>query len=410
MHGIERSAVRSIQLLLKHFPCVAILGARQVGKTTIVKQVLPKAAFFDLEKRADFERIHRDPDFFLSQQEKPIIIDEAQISPDLFSALRVAIDAKRHKNGRFLISGSSAPNLLHRIHETLAGRIANFELSGFSLQESWKLSHNLFYKYLSEKNIKKLSSLKPKLSTKKLFESCLLGSYPEPFLKHKKKSEIFSLWMENYFQSYLQRDVRNIFPSLNIQNYQKFVAMLAGASGQILNASEFARSLDVSQPTAKSYFNIAHGTFVWRMLPSYQKNTTKRLLKMPKGHMRDTGLLNHILKNQTIDELQTHPAFGRIWETFIIETLLKGFQNQLIRVEPFYYRTSNQAEIDLILEGDFGILPIEIKSGTLTPKKRLVVLDNFIQEHNLSLGLVINNSNEVAWLTKHILQIPAGCL
>ena len=131
---------------------------------------------------------------------------------------------------------------------------------------------------------------------------------------------------------------------------------------------------------------------------------------MPKGHMRDTGLLNHILKNKTIHDLQIHPIFGRIWETFVIETLLKGFQNQLISVEPFFYRTSNQAEIDLILEGDFGVLPIEIKSGTITPKKHIIVLEQFIKEHKLPLGLVINNAQEAAWLTKNILQIPAGCL
>ncbi|MGR3303927.1 MAG: ATP-binding protein [Candidatus Scalindua sp.] len=410
MHGIKRTALKSVHFLLKHFPCVGILGTRQVGKTTLLKQALPEAPFFDLEKRSDFERIQRDPDFFLSQYNQPIVIDESQILPDMFPALRVAIDAKRHKNGQFLVSGSGSPDLLRHINESLAGRIATFDLGGFSLEESWGRTISPFYRHVAEGKFKALTTLKPKMSTQQLLESCLFGGYPEPFLKHRRNEKVFSLWMENYFQSYIRRDIRNIFTGLNIQNYQRFVTMLAGASGQILNASEFARSLDVSQPTAKFYFQIAHGTFVWRMLPSYQKNTIKRIIKMPKGHMRDTGLLNHILKNQTVEQLQCHPLFGRIWETFIIETLIKGFNNSLIPVEPYFYRTSNHAEIDLILEGGGWTVPVEIKSGTVTPKKRLTNLENFVREHKLPFGLLINNAQEATLLTRNILQVPAGCL
>jgi len=410
MHDIKRSAVESICFLLNNFPCVAILGARQIGKTTLLKQVLPKAPFFDMEKQADFGRISRDPDFFLSQYENPIVIDEAQLLPELFSDLRVKIDTNRNKNGQYLISGSSSPELLTKISESLAGRIAIFELGGFSLEESWKKSGNPLYQYLAKKNTAKIISLKPQLSNMQLLESCLTGSYPEPFLKYRNEPKTFSLWMENYFRSYIERDVRGIFPGLNIDHYKRFVSMLAGTSGQILNASEFARSLNVSQPTVKSYFQIAHGTFVWRILPSYQKNINKRTIKMPKGHMRDSGLLNYVLKNRDTDLLQIHPLYGRIWETFIIEEIIKGFQNKLISTEPFFYRTSNQAEIDLILEGEFGTLPIKIKSGALTSKQSIMALKQFVEDHNLPFGIVINQARENIWLTKKILQLSAGCL
>ena len=410
MYGIKRDSITAIKYLLKHFPCVAILGARQVGKTTLVKQTMPGCPFFDLEKQSDFARIKSDPDFFLSQYSQPIVVDEAQLMPELFSALRVAIDNNRNKNGQYLITGYSSPDLTRHINESLAGRIAIFELGGFSLKESWKLPKNNIYALIAEKDTNKLSKIKPRLSNKELLKSCLLGAYPEPFLKYKTNYKAFSIWMENYFQTYIKRDIRNIFPGLNIENYQKFINMLAGASGQILNASEFARSLDVSQPTAKLYFQIAHGTFLWRTIKSYQKNIIKRIVKMPKGHTRDTGLLNYLLRNRTVDEMLTHPIFGRIWETFIIEEIVKGFQNNLIRIEPFYYRTNNQAEIDLIIEGDFGIIPVGIKSGTITTKKQITTLVNFIQEHNLHYGILINNSQETAWLSKKVLQLPAGCL
>lgn len=410
MHAIKRDCISSIKYLLSHFPCVAVLGARQVGKTTLIKQVLKDVPFFDLERRVDFNRIERDPEFFLSQYNEPIIIDEAQNMSKIFNALRVSIDGKRDKNGRYLISGSASPDLLNNITESLAGRIAIFELSGFSLKEIWQTKSNNVYKYINEKNTDKILSLKPKISVKQLLQSCLSGSYPEPLIKYKDNNKAFNIWMENYFQTYIKRDIRNIFPGLNIQNYQRFISMLAGSSGQILNASEFARSLDVSQPTIKHYFQIANGTFIWRLIPSYQKNIKKRIIKMPRGHFRDSGLLNYILQNRDIEQLQNHPFFGRIWETFIIEELLKGFYNNLISVNAYYYRTGNGAEIDLILEGDFGILPIEIKSGSSIVKKRFISLQNFINEHNLPFGLLINNSEYPCWLSKNIMQLPANYL
>lgn len=410
MYGIKRTCIESIHYLLKHFPCVAIVGARQVGKTTLLKQVLPDVPFFDMERRQDFERIKRDPDFFLSQVNTPIIIDESQLLPQLFPALRVAIDEKRNVNGRFLMSGSSSPELLKQINESLAGRIALFELSGFSLEETTDKNSSVFYPAIASKKFNNLLSLKVRFSAVDLLKNCLLGSYPEPCLKYPKNPKAFSLWMENYFQSYIRRDIRNMFPGLNIESYQRFVAMLSGSSGTILNASEFARSLDVSQPTIKSYFAIAHGTFLWRTIPSYQKNIVKRVIKMPKGHVRDTGLLNYMLKINDVEELQGNVLFGRIWEIFIIEQMLKGFKNNLIRLEPFYYRTNNQAEIDLILEGDFGILPVEIKTGTVISEKKIIALNQFVIDHNLPIGIVINNAKEVCWITKKILQIPAGCL
>ena len=410
MTYIKRTQITAIQYLLKHFPCVAILGARQVGKTTLLKQVASHRPFFDLEKTSDYERIDYDPDFFLSQYQEPIVIDEAQLLPKLFPALRVAIDAKRQSNGSYLLSGSSSPALLKQISESLAGRIAIFELSGLSLNETWNLPPSLFFKYIIKKDFSALLKLKPRLSTHKLLTSCFLGTYPEPLTKYTQEPKAFQLWMENYFKTYIERDILRLFPGLNIPTYKKFLNMLANSSGQILNASEFSRSLSVSQPTIKNYYQIAHGTYIWRMLPNFQKNLARRITKMPRGHIRDTGLLNYILKNYTLEDLNSHPLIGRIWETFIIEEIIKGFHQQLVFPEISYYRTRNQAEIDLILEGPFGTLPIEIKLGTVTSGKALKALQTFVDDMQLKLGILINNSQNVAWLTKKILQVPASCL
>lgn len=410
MHDIIRTATSSVKDLLVRFPCVAVVGARQVGKTTLLKQAIPGSPLFDMEKRSDFERVYRDPNFFLSQYQEPIAIDEAQFMPELFPALRVAIDSDRRKNGRFLISGSSSPQLNKHIAETLAGRVALFELGGLSLEEQWGGEASRFYKYLEEADTHKLALLKPLRTTKQVFTSCLNGSYPEPFMKFRKDPKGYALWMENYIMTYVKRDIRGLFPGLNINAYQRFIDMLSASSGQILNVSEFARSLDVSQPTAKSYFDIAQNTYVWRMLPSYQKNAIKRIVKMPKGHVRDTGLLNHSLLIASLDALQGDPRVGRIWESFIIEQILKGAANSLSIFHPYYYRTSNMAEIDLILEGRSGIVPIEIKLGSIVHPRNLIAMESFINEHKLKFGIIINNAAETAWLSKAILQVPATCL
>jgi len=408
MSDIKRVAESRIHSLLARFPCVTVLGARQVGKTTLIKKVLPQAPFYDMERQAEFLRAKEDPDFFLSALETPVVIDEAQKVPELFSALRVAIDQDR-RAGRFLISGSGSPELLKGVTESLAGRVAVFELGGFSSEEMWELAPSPFYEIIKEKRFDDLRGLKPRTKPDQWTSACVCGSYPESFL-NRKDAEHVRLWMENYFDAYIKRDVRDLFPGLNIIAYRTFLQMLAGASGEMQNASVFARSLDVSQPTVKSYWRIAEGTFLWRNLPSYTKNVVKRVTQMPRGHWRDSGLLCHLLRVRSAAELRVHPQVGGIWEGFVIEELLKGFKNRMIACDAFYYRTHNQAEIDLVLEGDFGILPIEIKWGMKTDPRRLGALRNFVKEHRAPIGLCINNAERVELLAPGVLQIPVTYL
>ncbi len=387
---------------------MVVLGACQVGKSTLIKQVLPEAAFFDLEKDSDYRRISDDAQLLLQEVSKPIIFDEAQLSPSLFNAIRVNIDENRSQNGQFLLSGSSSPHLLKYISESLAGSVAIVELNPFSWCELiGSQSNNLFAAFSDETT---LSNLKPKTTKSQLLELCLYGGYPEPVLKQFGKNpdnKIFRLWMENYIKTYVERDIRTLFPQLNFDAYKRFIQMLAFSSGEMINASTFARSLDVSQPTIKKYLEIVEGTFLWRKIPAYLKNVKKRIVKIPKGHLRDTGLINYLLHINNENDLKGHPQFGRIWESFITEQIIKYFNNHTERINCYYYRTHNQAEIDLIIETDSGIIPIEIKSGSVTRKKQLIALETFIKEHNCKYGIVINNGDEIYKLSENIYQLPA---
>lgn len=404
----KRSVKASVEFLLQHFPAVVILGARQVGKSTLTQKVLPKATFFDLERDSDFQRINDDPGLLLQETNRPIVFDEAQLSPALFRALRVAIDENRDQPGQFLLSGSSSPELLKNISETLAGRIAIVELDPFDWHEihdtpaSGELLEALVKPEL-------LLELPAHFDKQQLLSLCLHGGYPEPVLK-KDDRRFYRLWMESYLKTYIERDIRVLFPQLNIDAYKRFIQMLAFSSGDIINASAFARSLDVSQTTIKNYLEIVEGTFLWRRIPSWQKNVNKRIVKTPKGHLRDTGLINYMLRIQDENDMKSHPQFGKIWETFIAEQLIRQFTNQLERLDYYYYRTQNQAEVDLILETESGLIPIEIKAGSVTAKRQLKALEAFIEEHNCAYGLVVNNGDEVYKLSPKIYQLPAAFL
>lgn len=400
----NRAISDSVDYLLQHFPAVVVLGARQVGKSTLIRHLLPEAPFFDLERDSDFQRVNDDPGLLLQEINKPVIFDEAQLSPNLFRALRVAIDQQRDHPGQFLLSGSSSPQLLKQISETLAGRVAVVELDPLSWHEIKEGKANDVVAALAEPE--QMTELQPLLSRRELLTLCLYGGYPEPVLKYDD-GKFYRLWMENYLKTYIERDIRALFPQLNLDAYKRFIQMLAFSSGEMINASNFARSLDVSQPTIRKYFEIVEGTFLWRRIPSYQKNVRKRIVKMPKGHLRDTGLINYFLRLHNSDDMQAHPQFGRIWETFISEQLIRHFKNRIESIDYYYYRTQNQAEVDLILETDDGLIPIEIKAGSVTGKRQIIALEQFIKEHNCRYGVVINNGEEIFKLTPSVYQLPA---
>jgi uncharacterized protein len=254
-----------------------------------------------------------------------------------------------------------------------------------------------------------LIQLSQKVAQEKLFQSCFYGGFPDAFLG-RQDPKLVDLWMQNYFATYIDRDIRKLFPKLNIQVYRKFIKMLGFSSGELINAANFSRSLDISQPTVKTYFDIAEDTFFWRKIPSYQPNSKKQIVKMSRGFVRDTGIINHILNIPSIDSFKTHPKSGLIWEIFITEQIIRALTNRSISFRHFFYRTHNQAEVDLILEGAWGVIPIEIKLGFSTEKKKLISLQRFIDQYKSPYGIVINNSEKPMKLTPSIYQVPASCL
>lgn len=405
--AIKRILEHKINSLLEMFPVVAIIGARQVGKSTLAKMARKNWKYYDLERSDHYNLISSDPLAFFNLNQENIIIDEAQQYPEIFKILRGVIDQNRALKGRFIITGSSSPHITKGLTESLAGRIATIEMSPLKFSEFYKCKQPDIYTILTNKklSIDDFLPLLPTTTIKNVQNFWFHGGYPEPLVEN---SPIFyKQWMENYISNYFLRDVRSLFPKLNIHNFRRFMTLLAQHSGHQLNMSNMARALEVNSKTIKDYLDIVHHTFIWRNLEPYEKNTLKKVQKSNKGFFRDQGILHHLLKIQSLDDLLLHPVSGASFESFVIEEMIRGLQATLQTQTSFhYYRTKDKSEIDLIVDGPNGIIPIEIKLSSTFNKKSLKAMTNFIQDTKCSYGILVNCGTSIEKLTPNIIQIP----
>lgn len=337
MHKIiPREITATVRTRLKHYPAVALLGARQVGKSTIAGMVLEgieKAIHLDLERPADLNKL-TDPEAFFSQFRHHVIcLDEIQRVPDLFPILRGVIDRKG-TNGQFLILGSASRDLIRQSSESLAGRISYMETTPFTLRESAFADQAVHW---------------------------LQGGYPRSLLS--ADNEISFQWREDYIRTFLERDIPQLGFRIPANTIGRFWRMLAHSHGQVLNASKLGGSMGVSSHTIRNYIDLLEQTFMVRTLQPYAGNIKKRLVKAPKVYIRDTGILHALLGIETMEDLFAHPVYGASYEGYVIENILAG----LPRWEASFYRTSNGAEIDLLLTKGMKTIAVEIKAST-SPK------------------------------------------
>ena len=323
-----------IQESLAHFPVVAILGARQVGKTTLAKALsrLRQSVYLDLERPSDAIMLSNPELYLAGQSDKLVILDEVHRAPGIFAVLRSLVDEKR-KPGRFLILGSASPDLLRQTSESLAGRIRYHELSPLVLREL-------------------------KRPEKDWREHWLKGGYPDSYLAPSLAQS--SRWRRAFIQTHLERDIPGFGIRVPAAMLHRFWLMLAHNHGQTWNASRLAMSLQVSAPTANHYLDILEDTFMVRRLPPFHANLKKRLIKAPKIYLRDSGLLHALLGVEDSDSLHGHPIAGFSWEGWALEQVLSWIPETW---KPTFFRTATGSEIDLILErpGKKGPIAVEFK-------------------------------------------------
>lgn len=407
---MDRNYAELLHRYLSYFPCVAIIGPRQCGKTTFIKQLPPPWTYYDLERSSDIQLISKDPDLFFRLNPANVVIDEAQIYPDLFKALRVAIDDDRSKKGRFIITGSSSPTIVHGISESLAGRIGIIELAPFSCAEAYRCKNSFFFDWFkSPTSLPDLHDLlTPIISIDEVHKFWFKGGYPEPWVT---KSEEFAIdWYGAYIQTYLYCDIGTLFPRIPRERFRLFLDLLLASSGMIINYSNIARTLGVSATVVQDYFSIAHNTFIWRTIPSYSKKSAHRLIRHPKGFIRDSGLLHRLQHIGTEYALLTHPKMGASWEAMVTEEILRGLNSKGISYDYSFYRSAGGAEVDLVLEGDFGLVAIEIKHGREFGLRQLNGISSFVKEQKCRCGFVITTNEKLQWFDEFILGIPINWL
>jgi uncharacterized protein len=212
-------------------------------------------------------------------------------------------------------------------------------------------------------------------------------------------------------KTYVDRDIRSLFPRLDFLKFKRLIRILSELSGTMINRASIARTLECSEPTVREYFDILEQTFIWRTVPVFENSLEKKLIKTPKGYLRDTGITHYQLGIKSLLEAENKGVIGRSFETFVAEEFFKGLHSvSELTPQMSYYRTRDGEEIDFIFQGDFGVLPIEVKSGLKIQEKNVKTMENFLNVHDGHLGLVITRSEELRLVTPRILQIPASFL
>lgn len=407
--GKKRYLEYKVNHLLNMFPIVAILGPRQCGKSTLVKEAYPTWKYYDLEDPDHFQLISSNPKTFFELNNEKIIIDESQLYPELFNILRTVVDMDRRKKSRFILTGSSSPEIVKGLTESLAGRIATVEMWPFKVGENVEKEMSEIYTLFFKENVtfQDFEKLNKNASLEEYMMTWFKGSFPEPLIEGAQKPYFHTHWYQNYINNYIRRDVRDLFPRLNIQNFQRFLLSLAQYSGHQLNMSAIATALEVSNSTIKDYFDIIHQTFIWRNLPVFEKNLLKKVQKSPRGFFRDQGILHHLLKIKSLDDLLLHPVAGFSFESFVIEEIIRGVQSTMqTQVDFSFYRTIDKSEIDLIIDSPEGYIPIEIKLGSSIKQSSLRGLKVFLSDTKSPFGILINTSDRIERVAENIFQIP----
>lgn len=342
----------------QNFSCVLLSGARQVGKTTLLQHLFgQELKCFTFDPVQDLFGERRDPDLFLRNNPPPLILDEIQYVPNLVPSLKRYIDLQR-RPGMFLITGSQQWQVMRHLAESLAGRLVILELPTFSLSEQFERPElNWFVSWLGADGQNLANYVSAGYSPAQILWR---GSFPEvQFIP----PTTISGWMQGYLNTYLQRDVRLLLDVRNETQFASFLALCAALTAQECNFRHMGRELDLSGPCAQSWLNVLRGSFQWLEIPAFSKNQTKKISQKPKGYITDTGLACYLLRISSPEALQGHPLLGALFETFVVNELHKQVQALGLPPAFYHYRLHSGAEIDLILELDGRLYPIEIKAA-----------------------------------------------
>ncbi|HHV58729.1 MAG TPA: ATP-binding protein [Clostridiaceae bacterium] len=366
---IKRHAEEAVNKLSKMFGAVLVTGSRQVGKTTMLKKVAKSASYVTLDDPLMLMAAAEQSGTFFKDNPPPVFIDEIQYAPNLFPQIKIILDRDK-KKGQFFMSGSQHFHMMKNISESLAGRLGLLTLSGLSIREkqgvdfSEAFSPTDDYFAAHRKNIKELSY-------DEVWYNIHRGSLPELYANEDFDWQMF---YGAYVKTYIERDVRELTQVGDELKFLNFMTVTASHTGQLLNLASIARDVGISQPTAERWMSILVTSNIVYLLKPYSNNITKRTVKTPKLYFLDTGLAAYLTRWNTPDVLKNGAMAGAFFETFVISEIIKSYYNKGILELPLYfYRDKNMNEIDLLIENNGVLHPLEIKKHADPQKKDIEV-------------------------------------
>jgi len=334
MPYIPRNLESSVTRYLKLFPVVGVTGPRQSGKSTMLQHLVGgRYRYVSFDDLSMVDQFHSDPERFMGIYTERVIFDEVQRVPQIFNYIKLSVDRDRKSYGKFIVTGSSQFAFMKRVSESLAGRIGLLALLPFQFNE-----------------------IPRKLQEPSLFQ----GSYPELVMR---KYEGSFEWYTSYMDTYLTRDVRDVREIGDIRDFRRFVQMLASRVSQILNMSDIARDIGVSVPTIKKWISVLEASYIIFLLPPFYNNLGKRIVKSPKIYFYDTGLVSYLTGIRNKELFEQGPMYGPLFENYVISEIHKKEMHIRAGAELFYYRTSNGAEVDLIIDRKTERQHVEIKTS-----------------------------------------------
>ncbi len=363
---IKRSAENVIKKQEKIFKAILVTGARQVGKTTMLKNLKSYTNYITLDDMILNELAKEDPNLFLKSHKKPLIIDEIQYAPDLLRYIKMEIDASEEK-GIFYLTGSQQFHLMKGVSESLAGRIGILNLLGLSLREIKEIDFNIPFMPTND-YLETREKCNKEVSYDEIWDIIHKGTMPALY---QDKSD-FDMFYSTYVNTYIERDMRNLTQVGDTLTFLKFMIALASRIGQLLNLNAVANEVGISVPTAQRWISILISSNIVYLLEPYYNNIMKRAVKTPKIYFLDTGLVSYLTKWKNREVLESGNMSGSFFENFVIVEIIKSYYNNgELRPPLYFYRDKDKKEIDLIIEQNGKLFPIEIKKSA-NPNKDMI--------------------------------------
>ena len=403
MDYIPRSLEKVVSEVTKEYPVVLVTGPRQVGKTTMLQKLMEGTdrSYVSLDDLNERSLAKTDPAMFLQIHKPPVLIDEVQYAPELFTYIKIIVD-KNHNPGDFWLTGSQVFKLMQGVRESLAGRVAVLSLTALSQAEICKGKMKPFTIDLEE--LKERGRERTPADTIEIFNRIFKGSMPAVVSGQNSNNQIF---YSSYLSTYIERDVKGLSDSIDSLKFLRFITAVAARCGQMLNIADIAQDADVNQKLVKDWLGILETLGIIFYLHPYSNNLLKRLVKTPKLYFYDTGLVCYLTKWSSAETLESGAMNGAVLENYVVSEIMKTYLNSGMEPFIYYYRDKDSREIDIVLEHDGVLNPLEIKKSA-NPGSELVKVFKLLDKSSTprSKGAVLCMKPELTALDKDNFIVP----